>query len=145
MGQVTGTTWGPLVRGVTRSYIWVMSLLNSLRPGGRHGLSSREVRDPIGLAVAVVNRLAQSDLIDRVGLRKQSEQVVYSTTRNGFRVATAAGRTFARAGATARRGTVTREQRHGLIVPARSRVARRSGAGPVDPARFAGRCRSIRT
>ena len=75
-----------------------MSFMSSLRPGGRHGLSSRETRDPIGLAVAAVNRLAQSDLIDRVGLRKQTEQVVYSTTRNGFRVATAAGRTYARAG-----------------------------------------------
>ena len=75
-----------------------MSFISSLRPGGRHGLSSRETRDAIGLAVAVVNRLAQSDLIDRVGLRKQAEQAVYSTTRNGFRVATAAGRTFARAG-----------------------------------------------
>ncbi|MDR7254102.1 alkylation response protein AidB-like acyl-CoA dehydrogenase [Nocardioides sp. BE266] len=75
-----------------------MSIMNSLRPGGRNGLSSRETRDPIGLAVAAVNRLAQSDLIDRVGLRRQTEQVVYSTTRNGFRAATVAGRTFARAG-----------------------------------------------
>jgi alkylation response protein AidB-like acyl-CoA dehydrogenase len=75
-----------------------MSFMNSLRPGGRHGLSSRETRDPIGLAVAAVNRLAQSDLIDRVGLRRQAEQVVYSTTRNGFRAATAAGRTFRKAG-----------------------------------------------
>ena len=75
-----------------------MSFLNTLRPGGRHGLSSRETRDPIGLAVAAVNRLAQSELIDRVGLRKQAEHAVFSTTRNGFRVATAAGRTFARAG-----------------------------------------------
>lgn len=75
-----------------------MSFISSLRPGGRHGLSSRETRDAIGLAVAAVNRLAQSELIDRVGLRKQAEQVVYTTTRNGFRVATVAGRTFARAG-----------------------------------------------
>lgn len=95
---MTRTTGGPLVKGVTRSYICVMSIMNSLRPGGRHGLSSKETRDPIGLAVAAVNRLAQSDLIDRVGLRRQAEQVVYSTTRHGFRVATAAGRTFARAG-----------------------------------------------
>lgn len=75
-----------------------MSLLSSLRPGGRHGLSSRETRDPIGYAVAAVNRLAQSDLIDRVGLRRQAEQAVYVSTRGGFRAATAAGRTFARAG-----------------------------------------------
>ncbi len=95
---MTGTTGGPLVKGVTRSYIGAMSLLHSLRPGGRHGLSSRETRDPIGLAVAAVNRLAQSELIDRVGLRRQAEQVVYSTTRHGFRAATAAGRTWTRSG-----------------------------------------------
>lgn len=95
---MTGTTGRPLAQGVTRSYSFVMSIMNSLRPGGRHGLSSRETRDPIGLAVAAVNRLAQSEIIDRVGLRRQTEQVVYSTTRNGFRVATAAGRQFARAG-----------------------------------------------
>ncbi len=75
-----------------------MPLLSSRRPGGRHGLPSTETRDPIGLAVAAVNWLAQSELLDRVGLRRQAEQVVYSTTRNGFRIATAAGRTFARAG-----------------------------------------------
>lgn len=95
---MTGTTQVPLVKGVTHSYIWPMSFMSSLRPGGRHGLSSRESRDPLGLAVAAVNRLAQSDLIDRVGLRKQTEQAVHSTTRNGFRAATAAGRAFARAG-----------------------------------------------
>ena len=72
--------------------------MNSLRPGGRHGLSSREARDPIGYAVAALSRLAQSDLIDRVGLRKQAERAVFTSTRGGFRVATAAGRTFARAG-----------------------------------------------
>ncbi|WP_210443214.1 acyl-CoA dehydrogenase family protein [Nocardioides sp. SYSU D00065] len=76
-----------------------MSFLSSLRPGGRHGLSTRETRDAIGLAVAAVSRVAQSDLIDRVGLRRQAEQAVYSATRNGFRVVTAAGRTFARTGA----------------------------------------------
>ena len=95
---MTRTTGRRLAKGVTQSYSLAMSIMNSLRPGGRNGLSSRETRDPIGLAVAAVNRLAQSDLIDRVGLRRQAEQVVYSTTRNGFRVATAAGRQFAGAG-----------------------------------------------
>lgn len=68
------------------------------RPSDRHGLSSTESRDPIGVAVAALNRLAQSDLIDRVGLRRQAEQVVHAATRHGFRTATAAGRVFARAG-----------------------------------------------
>ncbi len=83
---------------VTHSYSVRMSFMHRLRPGGRHGLSSRETRDPLGLAVAAVSRLAQSDFIDRVGLRKQAEHAVFSTTRSGFRVATAAGRGFARAG-----------------------------------------------
>ena len=110
-GRVTCTTQVPLVKGVTRELHWPMSPKFGLRPGGRHGLSSRETRDPIGFAVAAVNRLAQSELIDRVGLRKQAEQAVYSTTRNGFRAATAAGRTFARVGrSTAGRGPPRRRR-----------------------------------
>jgi alkylation response protein AidB-like acyl-CoA dehydrogenase len=69
-----------------------------LSPGGRHGLSEHEKRDPIGLAVAALNRLAQSDLIDRLGIRRTSEQTVYRVTSAGFRTAGAAGRAFARAG-----------------------------------------------
>ncbi|GAA1142016.1 acyl-CoA dehydrogenase family protein [Nocardioides aquiterrae] len=75
-----------------------MSLIQSLRPGGKHGLSSKESRDPIGYAVAALSRLAQSDVLDRVGLRRQAEQAVFTTTRSGFRTITAASRTFAKAG-----------------------------------------------
>jgi alkylation response protein AidB-like acyl-CoA dehydrogenase len=82
----------------------VTSLARGLRPGGRHGLPSTESRDPIGYAVAALGRLASSDLLDRVGLRKQAEQAVFTTTRSGFRTATAAGRTFARAGARGKPG-----------------------------------------
>ena len=77
-----------------------MSLTKSLKPGGKHGLSSKETRDPIGYAVAALSRLAQSDVLDRVGLRKQAEQVVFTTTRSGFKAITAASRTFAKAGGT---------------------------------------------
>lgn len=75
-----------------------MSLMQSLRPGGKHGLSSKETRDPIGYAVAALSRLAQSDVLDRIGLRKQAEQVVFTTTRSGFKTVTSASRTFARSG-----------------------------------------------
>jgi alkylation response protein AidB-like acyl-CoA dehydrogenase len=75
-----------------------MSLTKSLKPGGKHGLSSKEARDPIGYAVAALSRVAQSDLIDRIGLRRQTEQAVFTVTRGGFKTATSAGRTFARAG-----------------------------------------------
>ena len=75
-----------------------MSLTRSLRPGGRFGLARHESRDPIGLAVAALNRVAQSDLIDRIGLRKQTEQAVFTVTRGGFRTVTTAARTFTRSG-----------------------------------------------
>ncbi|HEX4471228.1 MAG TPA: acyl-CoA dehydrogenase family protein [Nocardioides sp.] len=74
------------------------------RPGGRHGIASGESRDPIGYAVAAMSRLAQSDLLDRVGLRRQAEQTVFTVTRGGFRTATTAGRAFARAGKRGRAG-----------------------------------------
>ena len=75
-----------------------MSLTKHLRPGGRHGVASGESRDPLGYAMAALNKLAGSDLLDRVGLRKHAEQTVFTVTRGGFRTATTAGRAFARAG-----------------------------------------------
>jgi alkylation response protein AidB-like acyl-CoA dehydrogenase len=77
-----------------------MSLTRNLRPGGKFGLARGESRDPIGLAVAALNRVAQSDLIDRIGLRRQAEQAVFTVTRSGFRTVTTAARTFARSGAS---------------------------------------------
>ena len=68
-------------------------------------------RDPIGYAVAAMNRLAQSDLLDRLGIRKQTEQAVFTVTRGGFRTATTAGRAFARAGQARRGGRPTAARR----------------------------------
>jgi alkylation response protein AidB-like acyl-CoA dehydrogenase len=82
-----------------------MSLTKSFRPGGRHGLSAKETRDPIGYAVAALSRLAQSDVLDRLGMRKQTEQVVFSTTRSGFKTVASVSRTFARAGRKGAPGT----------------------------------------
>jgi alkylation response protein AidB-like acyl-CoA dehydrogenase len=45
-------------------------------------------------ALRGLNRLATLDLIDRAGLRGVAERLVYRGTRNGFRAANAAGRTF---------------------------------------------------
>lgn len=71
-----------------------------MSPGGKHGVSDRETRDPIGYALMALNKLAQSTLIDRIGLRKQAEQTVFTVTRSGFKVAGRAGRAFARKGRT---------------------------------------------
>jgi alkylation response protein AidB-like acyl-CoA dehydrogenase len=81
-----------------------MSLINNLKGGGRHGVPSGESRDPIGYLVAGLNRLAQSELLDRVGLRKQTEQAVFTTTSNGFKAMAAAGRQFKKAGNRGKQG-----------------------------------------
>ena len=75
-----------------------MSVFQSLKGGGRHGVPASEQRDPIGYAVALVNRLASSELLDRLGVRRQAEQTVFRTTSGGFKVAAAAGRTWKRVG-----------------------------------------------
>jgi alkylation response protein AidB-like acyl-CoA dehydrogenase len=48
----------------------------------------------MGLGLRWLNRLAGSDLLDRIRMRKGVERALFNTTKNGFRSATAAGRTF---------------------------------------------------
>jgi alkylation response protein AidB-like acyl-CoA dehydrogenase len=86
-----------------------------LRAGGRHGLSDHETRDPIGLAVLALNKFASSELIDRLGIRRASEQTVYRVTSAGFRTAGNVGRTFARAGKATRGNRVPVSQGTGLF------------------------------
>lgn len=58
------------------------------------GNSTTHKRDSMGFGLALLNRFAGWPLIDRLGLRKTSEQVVYQATKTGFRVAGAAARSF---------------------------------------------------
>ena len=71
---------------------------NALAPGGKNGLASSERRDPIGLMVAALNKLAQTDLVDRLGIRRSTEQTVFRVTSAGFRTIGATSRVFARTG-----------------------------------------------
>nr|WP_236262212.1 acyl-CoA dehydrogenase family protein [Conexibacter woesei] len=48
----------------------------------------------MGLGLRALGRFAGSDLVDKLGIRKQSEAVVYRATRDGFRAVGAANRTF---------------------------------------------------
>ncbi len=48
----------------------------------------------MGLGLRWLDRLAGSDLLDRIRIRKQVERALFTGTKNGFRSATAAGRTF---------------------------------------------------
>ncbi|MFT4263328.1 MAG: acyl-CoA dehydrogenase family protein [Nocardioides sp.] len=82
-----------------------MSLPNPFRAGGRHGLASTETRDPLGVLVAGLSQFAQSPILDKLKVRKQTEATVFTVTRSGFKVATTAGRTFAKAGKRGQSGT----------------------------------------
>jgi alkylation response protein AidB-like acyl-CoA dehydrogenase len=48
----------------------------------------------MGIGLRALNWLAGSDLLDRIRMRKQVERALFQGTKNGFRSATAAGRTF---------------------------------------------------
>ncbi|MGH8462049.1 MAG: acyl-CoA dehydrogenase family protein [Stenotrophobium sp.] len=48
----------------------------------------------MGLGLRALNRVAGMPLIDRLGLRKSSEQALFHAVKAGFRVAGAAGRSF---------------------------------------------------
>jgi alkylation response protein AidB-like acyl-CoA dehydrogenase len=100
-----------------------MSLMRGSRDttsDGRHGVTAAEARDPIGFAVAVINRLAQSGALDRFGLRKPTERVVFEATRSGFRTLGAVNRRFTR------RGTANG-------APARARSAASRGLFDLTP------------
>lgn len=51
-------------------------------------------KDPMGIGLAVLNRIASSPAIDKLGLRKATERAVYQGAKSGFQVAGAANRTF---------------------------------------------------
>jgi alkylation response protein AidB-like acyl-CoA dehydrogenase len=73
----------------------------------------------MGVALRALNRLAGSSLLDRIGIRKQFERAIFTTTKGGFRSATAAGRTFKAA------------QRLGK--PARQRTGKAKGLFDLTP------------
>ena len=78
-----------------------MSTLNTPRDASskrKRGLAATEKADPIGLAVAALNKLAQSPALDRLGLRRTAEKTVFTATRSGFQTVGAVNRQFSRKG-----------------------------------------------
>ena len=65
--------------------------MNGNDKGG--GIAERSM----GFGLRALNRLAGSDLLDRIRVRKQVERALFQGTKTGFRSATAAGRTFSAA------------------------------------------------
>jgi alkylation response protein AidB-like acyl-CoA dehydrogenase len=68
--------------------------LSSPRPSQRGVVTYR--RDLMGGALAVLNKIAQSRVLDRLGVRKPTERVVFEATKTGFRTVGAVGRRFTR-------------------------------------------------
>jgi len=73
----------------------------------------------MGLGLQALRKLASFELIDRVGLRGFAENATYQVSKNGFRGATLAGRTFARV--------------NGVGKPARPRVSGGSALFDLTP------------
>jgi alkylation response protein AidB-like acyl-CoA dehydrogenase len=69
----------------------------------------------MGFGLRALNRLAGSDLLDRIRIRKQVERALFQGTRNGFRSATAAGRTFKAAQQLAKPARQARSKSKGLF------------------------------
>jgi alkylation response protein AidB-like acyl-CoA dehydrogenase len=69
----------------------------------------------MGLGLRWLNRLASSDLLDRIRMRKQVERALFQSTKNGFRSATAAGRTFKAAQQLGKPARQARSKSRGLF------------------------------
>lgn len=82
---------------------------------GNQGLADRSV----GIGLKALRTLAGSDLLDRIGIRRQVERTLFRASRDGFRSAAAASRTFKAA------------QR--LTGPARQAPAKRGGLFDITP------------
>jgi alkylation response protein AidB-like acyl-CoA dehydrogenase len=55
----------------------------------------KSVQDVMGFGLRALNRFAGSPVVDRLGLRKVSEKIIFGASKNAFRSAGAAGRGFA--------------------------------------------------
>ncbi|MDX6605089.1 MAG: hypothetical protein QOF23_1598, partial [Solirubrobacterales bacterium] len=69
----------------------------------------------MGFGLRALNRLAGSDLLDRIRLRKQVERALFQGTKSGFRSATAAGRTFKAAQRLGKPARQARSRSRGLF------------------------------
>ncbi len=51
-------------------------------------------KDAVGYALTALNRLASSEVLDKIGMRKTVERLAYTLTKSGFQVLTTTARTF---------------------------------------------------
>ena len=84
-------------------------------------------RDPMGIGLAVLNRIASSPTLDKLGLRRATERAVYQGAKSGFQAVGAAGRTFKKVKGS---GKPTRLARHSSQSCRDSGVSRSSSLKP---------------
>ncbi|GAA2068983.1 acyl-CoA dehydrogenase family protein [Aeromicrobium halocynthiae] len=72
-------------------------------------------KDPMGIGLAVLNRIASSPAIDRLGLRKATERAVYQGAKSGFQAAGTANRTFKRVSGSGKARRQSRPSDSGLF------------------------------
>lgn len=72
-------------------------------------------RDPMGIGLAVLNRIASSPTIDKLNLRKTTERAVYEGAKGGFRVAGATTRAFKRVKGGGQPSRLTRTSDSGVF------------------------------
>ncbi len=51
-------------------------------------------KDAVGYALTALNRLASSEILDKMGMRKSVERLAYTLTKSGFQVLTTTARAF---------------------------------------------------
>ncbi|MBS1862634.1 MAG: acyl-CoA dehydrogenase family protein [Actinobacteria bacterium] len=69
----------------------------------------------MGIGLRAINRLAGSDLLDRIRIRKGVERALFQGTKGGFRTATVAGRTFKAAQQLGKPARQARSKSRGLF------------------------------
>ena len=72
-------------------------------------------KDPMGIGLAVLNRIASSPAIDKLGLRRATERAVYQGAKSGFQAVAATNRTFKKVKGSGRPVRQDRAQDSGLF------------------------------
>src|SRR5665811_471898 len=62
------------------------------QPEDPHPMNTAE--KSVGLGLRALRQLSSSEFLDRLGVRSHPERALYSSTKNGFKSATAAGRAY---------------------------------------------------
>lgn len=72
-------------------------------------------KDPMGIGLQVLNRIASMPVIDKLGLRTTTEQAVYHGARSGFRTVGVVGRTFKRVKSSGKPTRLARSKDSGVF------------------------------